>query len=77
MNVADLSGTTSFRTPGYAHTTGYADAFGNFATGSATTIVTHLRRTRSSSQEAQLSSQAIRMSNHEKELEEIGMVING
>jgi hypothetical protein len=40
MSVADHSGTTSFTTPGYAHTTGYANASGNFATGSATTIVT-------------------------------------
>ena len=38
-NVADLSGNSSFTTPGYAQTPGYANAFGNFATGSA--ITTH------------------------------------
>jgi hypothetical protein len=31
MSVADLSGTTAFTTPGFAHTTGYASAFGNFS----------------------------------------------
>jgi hypothetical protein len=74
MNVADLSGTSSFTTPGYAHTTGYANAFGNFATGSATTIVTPPQTHTFFKPGVQL---AIRMSNNKKQLEGIGMAING
>src|SRR5208282_3974594 len=33
IGASDLSGTTSFTTPGYAHTYGSAFATGNFATG--------------------------------------------
>jgi hypothetical protein len=74
MGAADLSGTTSFTTPGYAHTTGYANVFGNFATGSATTIVTPPQTYRFYKPGVQL---VIRMSNNEKQLEGIGIVVNG
>jgi hypothetical protein len=74
MGAADLSGTTSFTTLGYAHTTGYANVFGNFATGSATTIVTPPQTYRFYKPGVQL---VIRMSNNEKQLEGIGIVVNG
>ena len=62
MSVADLNGTTSFTTPGYAHTTGYANAFGNFATGSATTVITPPQT---------------HTSNNQNELQGIGLFLNG
>jgi hypothetical protein len=74
MSAADLSGTTSFTTPGYAHTTGYANAFGNFATGSATTVVTPPQTHTFYKPGVQI---AIKMSNNQNELEGIGMVLNG
>jgi hypothetical protein len=74
VNVADLSGTSSFTTPGYAQTTGHASAFGNFATGSATTVVTPPQTYTFYKPAVQV---AIRMSNNEKELEGIGIVFDG
>ena len=74
MGVAELSGTISFTTPGYAHTTGYANAFGNFATWSATTIVTPAQTHTFFKPGVQL---AIRMSNDERLLETVVIVING
>jgi hypothetical protein len=43
--VSDLSGSTSFTTPGYAHTYGSAIATWNIATGTATTTYTPCKRT--------------------------------
>jgi hypothetical protein len=65
---------SSFTTPGYAQTTGYANAFGNFATGSATTDVTPPQTYTFYKPAVQLG---IRMSNNEKQLEGVGMIING
>jgi len=73
-NVADLSGTSSFTTPGYAQTTGYASAFGNFATGSATTTYQPPQTFRFYKPAVQL---AIRMSNDQGSLETAGIVVNG
>jgi hypothetical protein len=63
-----------YTTPGYAQTTGYANAFGNFATGSATTIVTPPQTNTFYKPGVQL---AVRMSNNEKQLEGIGIIVNG
>jgi hypothetical protein len=73
-SVSDLSGQTSFTTPGYANTYGTATAFGNFATGSATTIVTPPQTYRFYKPAVMIS---IKMSNDKKSLEPLGMVING
>jgi hypothetical protein len=73
MAVADLSRTSSFTTPGYAHTTDYANAFGNFATNSATTIVTPPQTHTFYKPGVQL---AVRVSNNEKQLEGIGIIVN-
>ena len=43
-SIADLSSQSSFTTPGYAQTYGSATAFGNYATGTATTTIIHLKR---------------------------------
>jgi|SRR5271166_3439905 len=74
LSAADLSGTTSFTTPGYAHTTGYANAFGNFATGSTTTYYSPPQTHTFYKPGVQI---VIKMSNSQKELEGIGLIING
>jgi hypothetical protein len=73
-NAADLSGNSSFTTPGYAQTSGYANAFGNFATGSATTTYQPPRTFTFYKPGVQL---AIRMSNDQRTLEAAGIVFNG
>jgi hypothetical protein len=73
-NATDMSRQSSFTTSGYAHTYGTATAFGNFATGSATTTITP-PQTFNIYKPAVMAS--IRMSNDEKALEPLGMVING
>jgi hypothetical protein len=73
-SVADLSRQSSFTTPGYAHTYSSASEFGNFATGTATTTFTP-PQTFNIYKPALLIS--IKMSNNERSLEPLGMVING
>jgi len=73
-SLSDLSRQTSLTTPGYANTYGTATAFGNFATGSATTIVTPPQTINFYKPAVMIS---IKMSNDEKSLVPLGMVING
>src|SRR5258708_6276789 len=73
-SIADLSSQSSFTTPGYAHTYGSATAFGNYATGTATTTIT-TPQTFNFYKPAIMVS--IKMSNDQKSLEPIGMVNNG
>jgi hypothetical protein len=73
-SIADLSSQSSFTTPGYAHTYGSATAFGNYATGTATTTITP-PQTFSFYKPGIMVS--IKMSNNEKSLESFGIVING
>jgi hypothetical protein len=73
-SASDISGQTSFTTPGYAHTYGTATGYGNFATGNATTTFVP-PQTFNVNKPALVVS--IKMSNNEKALEPYGMVING
>jgi hypothetical protein len=74
IGMADLSRQSSFTTPGYASTYGSASAFGNFATGTATTTVTPPQTFNIYKPGLMVS---IKMSNDEKSLEPVGMMING
>jgi hypothetical protein len=73
-SVSDLSRQTSFTTPGVANTYGTATAFGNFATGTATTTITPPQTFNIYKPAVMIS---IKMSNNEKPLAPLGMVING
>jgi hypothetical protein len=73
-SVADLSSQSSFATPGYAQTYGSATAFDNYATGTATTTITPPQTFNIYKPAIMVS---IKMSNDEKSLEPLGMVING
>ena len=73
-SIADLSSQSSFTTPGYAQTYGSATAFGNYATGTATTTITPPQTFNIYKPAIMVS---IKMSNDEKSLEPIGMVVNG
>jgi hypothetical protein len=72
--VSDVSRTSSFTTPGYANTYGSAVAFGNYATGSATTYVTPPQTFRFYKPGIQV---AIQMANDQKQLETNALVLNG
>jgi hypothetical protein len=72
--VADLSRQSSFANPGYAHTYSSASAFGNFASGTATTTFTP-PQTFNIYKPALMVS--IKMSNDQRSLEPLGVVING
>jgi hypothetical protein len=72
--MADLSSNSSFTTPGYASTYGTAFGYGNYATANATTIYTPPQRFNIYKPAISVS---IRMSNDEKSLEPLGMVISG
>lgn len=74
VNAANVSGSSCFTTPGVANTYGSAYGFGNFATGSATTIVTPPQTHTFFKPGIQM---VIKMSNDERSLETIGLVING
>jgi hypothetical protein len=74
LGASDVSRTSSFTTPGYANTYGSAYAVGNYATGSATTYITP-PRTFSFYKPGILVS--IKMSNDERSLESLGMIMNG
>jgi hypothetical protein len=74
ISASDLSGQTSFTTPGYAQTFGSAYGFGNYAQGTATTVVTPPQTFRFYKPAVMIS---IKMSNDEKSLAPVGMVING
>src|SRR5262249_27380463 len=67
--VGDLSRQSSFTTPGYASTSGSATAFGNFATGTATTTFTPPQTFNIYKPGLMVS---IKMSNNEKSLEHLG-----
>jgi hypothetical protein len=73
-SVSDLSRQSSFTTPGVANTYGTATAFGNFATGTATTTITPPQTFNIYKPAVMIS---IKMSNDEKSLVPLGMVING
>ena len=73
-DVVDMSRQASFTTPGYAHTYGSASAYGNFATGAATTTFSP-PQTFNIYKPALMVS--IKMSNNERSLEPLGTVING
>ncbi|SRR5258708_8050508 len=74
IGASDLSGQTSFTTPGYAQTFGTAYGFGNYARGTATTVVTPPQTINFYKPAIMIS---IKMSNDEKSLAPLGMVING
>jgi hypothetical protein len=74
ISMADLSTNASFTTPGYANTYGNVFGYGNYATASATTIITPPQRFNIY---RPAISVTIRMSNDEKSLESFGMMING
>ena len=73
-SIADLSRQSSFTTPGYAQTYGNAYAFGNYATGTATTTITPPQTFNIYKPAIMVS---IKMSKDEESLEPFGMVING
>ena len=73
-SVADLSRQASLTTPGYAHTYSSASAFGDFATGTATTTFSP-PQTFNIYRPALMVS--IKMSNNERSLEPLGTLING
>ncbi len=72
--MADLSSNSSFTTPGYASTYGDVFGYGNDATANATTNYTPPQRFNIYKPAISVS---IRMSNDEKSLEPLGMVIGG
>ena len=72
--VSDLSDSTSFTTPGYAHTYGSAIATGNIATGTATTTYTPPQTYRFLKPGVILK---IKMSNSEKSLQPYESIILG
>jgi hypothetical protein len=74
VSMADLSTNASFTTPGYANTYGSVFGYGNYATANATTIITPPQRFNIY---RPAISVTIRMSNDEKSLEPLGMVIGG
>jgi hypothetical protein len=74
VGMADLSSNSSFTTPGYASTYGSVFGYGNYATANATTIITPPQRFNIY---RPAISVTIRMSNEEKSLEPLGMVIGG
>jgi hypothetical protein len=74
VSVADLSSNSSFTTPGYASTYGSVFGYGNYATANATTIYTPPQRFNIYKPAISVS---IRMSNDERSLEPLGMVIGG
>jgi len=74
VSVADLSSNSSFTTPGYASTYGSVFGYGDYATANATTIYTPTQRFNIYKPGISVS---IRMSNDEKSLEPLGMVISG
>jgi hypothetical protein len=73
-SAGDMSSQSSFTTPGYAQTYGSASAYGNFATGTATTTYVPPQRFNVNKPALMVS---IKMSNDQKALEPYGMVING
>jgi hypothetical protein len=73
-SASDMSSQSSFTTPGYAQTYGTASAYGNFATGTATTTYVPPQRFNVNKPAVMVS---IKMSNDQKALEPYGMVING
>jgi hypothetical protein len=72
--IFDQSTNSSFTTPGYANTYGTVFGYGNYATGNATTVITPPQRFNIYRPAVSVT---IRMSNDEKSLEPLGMVING
>ena len=74
ISLADLSGRSSFTTPGFAQTYGSAYGFGNYASASATTVVTPPQTFNIYKPAIMIS---IKMSNDEKSIAPLGMVING
>jgi hypothetical protein len=72
--IFDQSTNSSFTTPGFANTYGSVFGYGNYATGSATTVFTP-PQTFNIYKPA--ISVTIRMSNDEQSLEPLGMLIGG
>jgi hypothetical protein len=74
VGASNVSGTSSFTTPGYANTYGSAFAAGNYATGTATTVVTPPQTYRFFKPGITL---AIKMSNDVKSLEPNSALVLG
>jgi hypothetical protein len=72
--ISNVSGTSSFTTPGYAHTYGSAYGFGNFATGSATTTIVPPQTYTFFKPGVMVS---IKMANNESSLEKFGCFLFG
>jgi hypothetical protein len=72
--ATDLSSRSSFTTPGYVNTNASVSAFGNFATGTATTTYTPPQTFNVYKPGLMVS---IKLSNDPKSLEAMAMMING